>query len=294
MDLSALSSFVAVADRRSFTAAAAALGITASGISKAVGRLEDELGVRLFNRSTRSLSLTSDGAAFYDRCRQILNDVEDAKLAMLRAQSDPSGRLRVSMPAMFGKLRVIPAIASFLTRYPMVKVEASLTDRFVDVVEEGFDVVIRMGESPDTSLIARPLGTAQFLAAASPKYLLEFSKPKHPRDLVSHACISYASPMTRKLLDWTFIADDKLYKHIPLGSFSVDNGEAVVDAAVNNMGVIYCHNYMIQRELAAGTLIQVLEEFTPTPDPVSIMYPQSRHLSPRVRAFVDYLAAHFE
>lgn len=172
MDLSTIGAFVSVAQERSFTAAAANLGITASGVSKAVARLEGELNVRLLNRSTRSVSLTADGTALYLRCKQILNDLEAAKLAMSQAQSAPSGTLRVSMPAAFGRSRVMPAIAAFLNRYPLVTVDASVTDRNVDIVEEGFDVVVRVGAVPDSRMVARVLTATHFVVAASPRYLI--------------------------------------------------------------------------------------------------------------------------
>jgi LysR family transcriptional regulator, regulator for bpeEF and oprC len=292
MDMAAIEAFVAAADGLSFTAAAEVLGITPSGVSKAVSRLEDELKVRLFNRSTRSISLTVDGVVLYERCRQVLNDLNDAKLAMLQAQTAPTGKLRVSMPAVFGRLRVIPGISAFMQRYPLMEVEASVTDRFVDVVEEGFDVVIRIGEVPDTRMVARRLSSTRFIVCGSPGYLDAHPAPERPQDLRDHACVAFVSPQTRRLMDWIFVEGGQQYAHTPTGRFAVDSGEAVVDAAVCGAGLVYCQDYMVEREVAAGKLRLVLGQFAAPPQPVVVMYPQNRHLSPRVRVFVDFMVEH--
>ncbi|CAN5681740.1 LysR family transcriptional regulator [soil metagenome] len=289
MDLAAIEAFVAAADERSFTSAASSLGITASGVSKAVSRLEDELKVRLFNRTTRSISLTADGAALHERCKQILGELKDAKLATMQAQSEPSGLLRVSVPTAFGRLRVVPVIACFMQRYPLVTVEVSVTDRFVDVIEESFDVVVRIGEVPDTRMVARPLTTTQFIVCGSPGYFRKHPRPSHPRDLRDHACVSFVSPQTRRSMEWIFSVDGRPYLHAPSGSLSIDSGQAIVDAAVHDAGLIYCQDYMIERELAAGQLEVVLHDFVATPRPIVAMYPQNRHLSPKVRVFVDFM-----
>jgi LysR family transcriptional regulator for bpeEF and oprC len=293
MDIGSLAAFVAAAEQLSFTSAATGLGITSSGVSKAVSRLEDELKVRLFNRSTRSISLTADGAALFERCRQILNDLDDAKLAMLQAQSAPSGRLRVSMPVVFGRLRVIPAIAAFMQRYPQVAVEASVTDRVVDVVEEGFDVVVRIGELQDSRMVARPLTSTGFVVCGSPDYLAQNARPKTPQDLRAHRCVSFISPQTRRLMDWVFADGSQPYVHTPAGMLAIDNGEAVVDAGVHHAGLIYCQDYMVEREVAEGKLELLLGDFRAPPEKVVAMYPQNRHLSPKVRVFVDFMVETF-
>jgi LysR family transcriptional regulator for bpeEF and oprC len=292
MDMAAIEAFVSAADGLSFTAAAEVLGITPSGVSKAVSRLEDELKVRLFNRSTRSISLTVDGVVLYERCKQVLNDLNDAKLAMLQAQTAPTGRLRVSMPTVYGRLRVIPAISAFMERYPLVQVEASVTDRMVDVVEEGFDVVVRIGEVPDSRMVARRFSSTRFVVCGSPRYLETHGAPERPRDLRDHACVSFVSPQTRRLMDWSFVENGNPCVHSPSGSLSIDSGEAVVDAAVCGVGLVYCQDYMVEREVAAGTLVRVLDAFAAPAQPVVVMYPQNRHLSPRVRVFVDFMVEH--
>jgi LysR family transcriptional regulator, regulator for bpeEF and oprC len=289
MDLNALAAFAAAADKLSFTDAAAALGLTASGVSKAVSRLEDGLHVRLFNRSTRSLSLTPDGAVFLERCRQILADVEDARRLMQQSQSAPAGRLRVTMPTMYGRMVIVPAIAAFLRRFPQVSVEAGITDRVVDMVEEGYDVAVRFGVPPDARVVARPLAGARFVTAASPAYLAAHPAPLHPGDLAHYNCIAYVSPTTRRVLEWSYVDGGAPFQHAPDGNLVVDNGESVVDAALAHAGLIYCHDYLVARELADGRLVQVLEEFAAPPAPVSLVTPHNRRLSPRVRAFVDFV-----
>jgi LysR family transcriptional regulator for bpeEF and oprC len=293
MDLSTISAFVSVAQERSFTAAAASLGITASGVSKAVTRLEGELKVRLLNRSTRSVSLTADGTALYLRCKQILNDLEAAKLAMSQAQSAPTGTLRVSMPVAFGRSRVLPAIAAFLNSYPQVTVAASVTDRCVDIVEEGFDVVVRVGAVPDSRMVARALTSTHYVVAGSPRYLQEHPQPLRVEDLREHNCVGFMSAQTGKRVEWLFYEDGKACAHAPTGQLTLDDGESMVDAAVNHAGLIYCQDYMIDRNVADGKLKRLLCHLETPEWPIVAMYPQNRHLSPKVRVFVDFMVQHF-
>ncbi|MGD8163093.1 LysR family transcriptional regulator [Pantoea sp. FN0307] len=293
MDLGAIAAFVAAAEGGNFTVAAAELGISASGVSKAVSRLENELHVRLFNRTTRSLSLTADGTALYQRCKQILNDLDDAKLAMSHAQHAPQGRLHISIPAAFGRSRVIPVISTFMQHYPQVKVDASVTDRFVDVVEEGFDVIVRIGDLPDTRMVARSLGVTRFVVAASPHYFQQHPRPEKPEDLRNHNCVSFISPQTKRISEWLFFRNNQKIVHIPAGTLSLDDGEAMIDAAISDSGVIYCQDYMIENAVKEGKLERVLDDFITPEKPVVVMYPQNRHLSPKVRVFVDFMVAHF-
>jgi LysR family transcriptional regulator for bpeEF and oprC len=293
MDLGAIAAFVSAAEGGNFTVAATELGISASGVSKAVSRLENELHVRLFNRSTRSLSLTADGVALYRRYKQILIDLEDAKLAMSQAQNVPRGPLHVSIPVAFGRSRVIPAVSAFMRQYPLVKVDVSVTDRFVDVVEEGFDAVVRIGDLPDTRMIARSLGVTRFVVAASPLYLQQCPRPEKPEDLSHHNCVSFISPHTRKVAEWVFISNGQKDVYIPAGTLSLDDGEAMVDAAISHSGLIYCQDYIIEKEVKEGKLVRILDDFTTPQKPVVVMYPQNRHLSLKVRVFVDFMVAHF-
>lgn len=293
MDLAAIAAFVSVAEGGNFTVAATELGISASGVSKAVSRLENELHVRLFNRSTRSLSLTADGVTLYQRCKQVLIDLDDAKLAMSQAQSVPNGRLHVSMPAAFGRSRVIPAVSEFMLQYPKVNIDASVTDRLVDVVEEGFDVIVRIGVLPDSRMIARSLGVTRFVVAASPHYLKQQSRPEKPEDLRDHNCVSFISPQTRKIAEWIFLHNGKKIVHIPTGTLLLDDGNAMVDAAISHSGVIYCQDYLVEGAIKDGKLERVLGDIITPEKPVVVMYPQNRHLSPKVRVFVDFMVAHF-
>jgi DNA-binding transcriptional LysR family regulator len=290
MDIGAIAAFVATAEGRSFTVAGRTLGITPSGVSKAVFRLETELQVRLFNRSTRSISLTAEGTSLFDRCRQILNDLEDAKRVVVNTRAAPSGRLRVSMPAIFGRLMVIPAMATFLKTHPLVSIECSVTDRMVDVVEEGFDVVVRIGSLPDSRLVARTLAHTSFVTCATPEYLGLHGVPSQPEDLRKHDCVQFLSPQTGRLMEWTFVQDGRAVSHSPGGAFSVDNGEALVDAALCDMGIVYVQDYMVAKYIRSRKLISVLDAFTARPTPIVALYPQNRHISPKVRSFVDHLA----
>jgi DNA-binding transcriptional LysR family regulator len=187
-DLRTLAIFVKVSERRSFVRAAADLGITQSGVSNAISRLEDQLGVRLLARTTRRVSLTEDGAAFYERCRQVLADLEEAELVLKEVRLRPVGRLRIDMPVSFGRLKVVPLLGAFQAQYPDIKLALSFTDRYVDLIEEGIDVSVRFGELQDSTLIARRLTQAQFRVVAAPSYFAKHGRPRKPEDLAAHNC----------------------------------------------------------------------------------------------------------
>jgi LysR family transcriptional regulator for bpeEF and oprC len=189
-DLRTLAIFVKVSERRSFVRAAADLGITQSGVSNAISRLEDQLGVRLLARTTRRVSLTEDGAAFYERCRQVLADLEEAELVLKEVRLRPVGRLRIDMPVSFGRLKVVPLLGAFQAQYPDIKLALSFTDRYVDLIEEGIDVSVRFGELQDSTLIARRLTQAQFRVVAAPSYFAKHGRPRKPEDLAAHNCLA--------------------------------------------------------------------------------------------------------
>lgn len=287
MDLNAVEAFVRVGDARSFTAAANQMGLTASGVSKAIARLEGELGVKLLHRTTRSLSLTADGAIFLDRCRQVLSDLNDARLALSQTASEPRGRLRVSMPVALGRLIVIPGLVRLRGRYPELVIEASVTDRHIDLVEEGFDAAIRIGELPDSGLIARRLAGTRWVTCAAPAYLDRFGHPATLEELEGHERVIFVSRETGRVMPWVF--NDGGTRRIGPGGggFTVDNGEALVDAALAGGGIIYIHSYMVSHLVADGRLQSILDAFAAPGPGIHVVYPSSRHLSPKVRAFLD-------
>jgi LysR family transcriptional regulator for bpeEF and oprC len=292
IDLKTLSIFVQVAEQRSFARAARKLGITQSGVSNAVSRLEDRLGVRLLARTTRRVNLTEDGAAFLDRCRRILADLEEAELVLGRARVTPVGRLRVDLPVSFGRLKVVPLLGEFRQKYPELVLALSFTDRYVDLIEEGVDVAVRMGALQDSSLIARRMTQTRFRVYGAPAYFARCGRPRSLEDLAQHNCIAFTLRDTRLARDWRFRRDDADLTVTPRGDMSFSDGAAICAAACAGYGLAQMHDYYADDPLEAGALESVLDRFTPPADPVSLVYPSTRHLSPKVRAFVDFMTAH--
>jgi DNA-binding transcriptional LysR family regulator len=292
-DLRTLSIFVRVAERRSFVRAAADLGITQSGVSNAISRLEDQLGVRLLARTTRRVSLTDDGAAFFERCRQSLAELEEAELVLKETRLKPTGRLRVDMPVSFGRLKVVPLLGPFQAQYPDLKLVISFTDRYVDLVEEGIDVSVRFGVLQDSSLMARRLTQTQFRVVGAPGYLAKHGRPRTPDDLAGHNCLAFTLRDTRLARDWRFARDGMESTLAPQGNMSFSDGAALCDAACAGYGLAQIHGYYIDNAVTAGKLEPVLEKFRPAIDPIWLVYPQTRHLSPKVRAFIDFMTSRF-
>jgi DNA-binding transcriptional LysR family regulator len=292
-DLRTLAIFVKVAERRSFVRAAADLGITQSGVSNAINRLEDQLGVRLLARTTRRVSLTEDGAAFFERCRQILAELEEAELVLKEARLKPIGRLRIDMPVSFGRLKMVPLLGPFQEQYPELKLAVSFTDRYVDLIEEGIDVSVRFGALQDSSLIARRLTQTQFRVIGAPSYFAKYGRPKGPDALAAHNCLALTLRDTRLARDWRFARGGVETTVTPKGNMSLSDGAALCDAACAGYGLAQIHGYYIDSALATGKLEPVLDKFRPEPDPIWLVYPQTRHLSPKVRAFIDFMVSQF-
>lgn len=292
-DLRTLAIFVKVAERKSFVRAADELGITQSGVSNAIKRLEDQTGTRLLARTTRHVSLTEDGAAFFERCRQALAEIEEAELVLKEAQLRPAGTLRVDLPVAFGRLKIVPLLGSFQEQYPEVRLRVTFTDRYVDLIEEGVDVCVRFGILQDSSLIARRLTTTQFIVVGSPRYFAKHGRPKVPEDLASHNCLAFTFRDARRTRDWTFAVGGAESAFTPQGTMSFSDGAALCDAVCAGYGLGQLHRYYLDTEIARGKLVSVLDKFNPRPDPIWLVYPQNRHLTPNVRAFVDFMAAQF-
>ncbi len=291
-DLRTLAIFVKVAERRSFVRAAADLGITQSGVSNAINRLEDQLGVRLLARTTRRVSLTDDGTAFFERCRQSLADLEEAVLVLKETRLKPTGRLRIDMPVSFGRLKVVPLLGPFQAQYPDLKLVVSFTDRYVDLIEEGIDVSVRFGVLQDSSLMARRLTQTQFRVVGAPSYLAKHGRPKTPDDLAEHNCLALTLRDSRLARDWRF-AHDGVESTLAKGNMSFSDGAALCDATCAGYGLAQIHGYYIDNAVTAGNLEPVLEKFRSKIDPIWLVYPQTRHLSPKVRAFIDFMTSRF-
>jgi LysR family transcriptional regulator, regulator for bpeEF and oprC len=292
-DLRTLAVFVKVAERRSFVRAAADLGITQSGVSNAINRLEQQLGTRLLARTTRRVSLTEHGAAYFERCRQALGELEEAELVLKDSQLEPSGNLRIDTSVSFGRLKMVPLLGPFQAQYPHIKLRVTFTDRYIDLIEEGVDVCVRLGQLHDSSLIARRLTGAQFSVVGSPRYFAKFGKPKRLDDLTEHNCLAFTFRETRLARDWRFLQEGVEKTLPPKGNISFSDGAAVCDAACAGYGLAQLQDYFVDSAIAQGKLVSVLDRFKPKIEPIWLVYPQTRHLTPTVRAFVGFMAAQF-
>lgn len=281
--------FVRVAETRSFVAASRLLGVSASAIGKSVARLEEKLGVRLFHRSTRSVTLTAEGTLFLERSRRILAEIEAAELELSQATAAPRGRLRVSLPLVSSL--VLPVLGEFMRQYPAIELDLDFTDRLVDVIEEGFDVVVRTGNPTDSRLSARRLGTFRSMLVASPDYLARRGIPKVPADLLEHTCLHYRFPNSGKLEPWALRqapGDPEL--QLPT-SMICNNIETRVCFALQGLGIAYLPEFSIGEALADGRLCAILADRVERAGVFHVLWPASRHPSPKVRAMVDFLCA---
>lgn len=292
-DLRALTIFVKVAERRSFVHAAADLGITPSGVSNAIARLEDLLGVRLLARTTRRVSLTDDGAAFFERCRQILSDLDEAEQVLTEARGKPTGRLRIDLPVSFGRFKIVPLLGAFQAQHPALTLAVSFTDRYIDLVEEGVDVAVRFGDLQDSSLIARRLTQTGLHLVGTRGYFARHGRPKTVDDLARHNCLGYTFWATRQTRPWRFRRRGVELTHTPAGTMSFTDGAALRDVVCGGHGIAQLRDYYVDDRIAAGVLEPVLETLQPPAETVWLIYPQTRHLSPKVRAFIDFMIAKF-
>jgi DNA-binding transcriptional LysR family regulator len=291
-NLTDIAIFVKVVELSSFTAAAEALESSQPVVSKAVTRLEEKLGARLLNRTTRRLSLTEAGSELYRRSVRALQEIENAELEVARFQTEPRGTLRVAAPMSFSILQLGPVIQNFLERYPGVTVELNMDDRQVDIVEEGYDLAIRIGQLQDSNLVARKITPCRQVMCASPAYLAKHGSPERPEDLLEHNCILYSLLLTPR--EWRLIDGDGETHAVPVGGkLHSNNGLVNRAAAVAGAGIVLLPTFYIGEEVRSGALKPVLCKFKPQELAVYAVYPERRNLTPKVRAFVDFLAATF-
>lgn len=292
-NLTDIAIFVKVVESGSFSAAADKLDLSRAAASKSVSRLEERLGARLLNRSTRRLSLTEAGTALYGRSRDALAALQEAELAVDRLQSVPRGTLRVSGPVYFGVHHLTPVLAEFLERYPDVDADVQLDDRLVNIVEEGFDVAIRVTELKDSSLVSRRLAPCRSVVCASPEYWERRGKPLHPEDLAAHNCFVYSNLSSPNV--WRFIdADDRETAVHVRGNLRFNNTEMARTAALRGMGVIRLPTFYVGDDLREGRLAPVLPDYRVAfQASIYAVYAARDHLPPKVRAFIDFLAERF-
>jgi DNA-binding transcriptional LysR family regulator len=290
--LTSMAVFVKTADSGSFAAAALAFGMSSQMAGKHVSTLEERVGARLLNRTTRRQSLTEIGQIFYERCKALLADAEAAESVAQELSASPRGRLRITAPVTFGACCLAPLITRYLKAHPEVRVELTLTDRFVDLIDEGYEAAIRLGSLADSTLIARPLMPYRLIACASPGYLAERGEPLTPQALTTHECLSFVYTSMPAATEWRF-ADADGEHVVPIsGRFEANDVKALLAAALNGGGVILAPAVAVAGELAAGRLVRLLHGYEAPARPMHLLFPASR-ATPKLRAFIDQVVAEF-
>ncbi|GAB7534100.1 LysR family transcriptional regulator [Burkholderia sp. 22PA0099] len=289
-NLNGIVAFVRTAETLSFVAAGHKLGISASAVGKTIARLERSLGVRLFHRTTRRVTLTEEGRHFHERCHRILEDLREAEAMLSEAAQTPRGRLRVSLPVI-GYRFLLPVLPAFSARYPDIELDLDFNDRLVDVVEGGFDAVIRSGTLSDSSLMSRRLGPFRFVLCASPGYAARAGVPRALADLAAHDCVRYRFPTTGKLQPWALLPDGGEPPGLRT-AMTCNNMEALRGAVIAGFGIGFMPDFLTRDALASGALVEVLDAPTLAPGQFSVLWPSSRQLSPKLRVFVDFMCAH--
>ena len=286
--LSGLVAFSVTVNSGSFAAAGRKLGLSASAVGKAVDRLELKLGARLFNRSTRALALTNEGEVVFRYAAKILNDLQDAQNELAQIQASPRGRLKISVPSIIGRRIVLPALPEFHAQFPDVVIDLSLNDLKVDVIEERYDLVLRLGELEDSSLQARRIGAHSFTTCASPDYLARHGTPQTVLELQQHHCIHYRFPTTGRQETWAFLGAASTPPIKP--SIVLDDGEALASAALAGLGIIQAPAYLVKDDIANGRLQALLGGHPQQRGSIWLLWPARNAQAPRLRAFIEFIA----
>jgi LysR family transcriptional regulator for bpeEF and oprC len=291
--LQAMQVFVRVVETGALTRAADSLRIPKATVTTLVQQLEFELGVKLLNRTTRSVSITTDGASYYPRCVAILAQIQETEDSLGQRHAAPGGQLRVDVPTLMARLVIVPALPSFFARYPNIRLQLASSERRADLIEEGVDCAVWSGELEDSTLVARRIGQLYFTTCASPSYIAAHGQPQHPSELESHRCISLFSLRTGKTLDWVFAKDGKSTHITPAGNTTLDDQNSYLAAAEAGLGIAQIPDFVLKEAIERGTLELVLGDWVPEPMRLNVVYPQNRHLSSKIRVFVDWIAELF-
>jgi DNA-binding transcriptional LysR family regulator len=289
--LDAMEMFVRIVETGSFSSVARELGTTQPTISKQLTALESHLKTRLLNRSTRKLSLTESGQAYYERCKRIIDDVREAESTLGRLQGSISGHLHIDTSIAMGQMFLTPLVLKFQRQYPELSVELTLNDRFIDIVEEGVDVAIRIGRLGESNVVARKIGATRRVTIATPDYLKQHGRPRHPQDLTHHNCLLYSYLSTGN--EWMFQGPEGEIRVRVSGNFKSNNGHALREALLAGRGIAVSPDWLAHDGLRDGTTEAILTEFAPTPMDINAVFPSNRMLSAKVRAFVDFLQQEF-
>ena len=290
--LKAMQTFVRIVEANSFSKAAQTLRLPRASLTATLQNLEAFLGTKLLQRSTRRLSLTPDGAEYFDKCLQILAAIEEAETG-LRDQVNPKGKLRLDMPGSVGRHVVLPRIAEFCAAYPELELILSLTDRLADLTEEGIDCALRVGHLQDSAMIGRQIGSMRFVTCAAPSYLQRYGTPRSIDELREHRSVIHCSGRTGRPFDWDFDVDGSVVRVDMVGAVSVNDADAYVCCGLQGLGLIQPARYQVCGHLASGALVPVLEQWEPLPMPVSLLYPQNRTPTSKLRLFADWMTGIF-
>jgi LysR family transcriptional regulator for bpeEF and oprC len=288
--LQAMQVFVRVVETGGVTRAADSLGVPKATATTLIQKLEANLGVRLLNRTTRRVSVTTDGAAYYDRCVAILSLVRDTEESLGKQHATPRGRLRVDVPTLMARSVFVPALPQFFARYPDIELALASSERRADLIEEGIDCAVWSGEIEESNYVARRVGFLYFATCAAPSYLARYGKPQHPNDLSNHKCINHFSPRTGKVADWAFSKGGVRVQTSLRGYVALEDENSYVAAAEAGLGIAQIPAFVLKDSMERGTLDLVLGDWFPEPSPLYVVYPQHRHLSGRIRVFVDWVA----
>lgn len=283
-------SFAAAARHESFAHAARELGLSPSAVAKNIARLEAQLGLRLFHRTTRQVRLSQDGEDIYARCQRILDAVESLEWAAGEVRSGVRGTLRIDMPVTYGRQVILPVLTQLMTKYPALRVDARFSDHVVDVIKEGLDAAVRIGPLADSTLIGRAFDQQCVCTYASPSYLARHGEPRSPEELAKHACLLFRLPSSGRDRPWQFRAGKREVVLTPNGVLRLGDGEALIEAAAAGLGVTQAPTYFARQEVERRSLVEILHKYRPAPLPISLVYPSNRHIPLRVRALVEALA----
>jgi LysR family transcriptional regulator for bpeEF and oprC len=286
----AMKVFVRVVESGSFSKAADALRLPAASVSRTLQALEAHLGARLLNRTTRSISITEDGEVYYERCVRVLGEVDDMESALARSKLSPKGTVRVSLPALMAKSTIIGVLPEFSAKYPDIRLELSLTDKQVDLIEAGVDCVIRVGAVGDVGLVAKRIGCYSQVTCAAPSYLEKYGEPKTLEDLENHVCVDYVVSKTGRVRGWEFVTNGETRSVAMKSMLAVNDADSYVACGLAGLGLIQASSYTLARYMENGALKEVLAGFPSYPRVVSIMYAANRHQPRRVRVFIEWIA----
>ena len=291
--LQAMQVFARVVETGGLTRAADSLQLPKATATTLIQQLEASLGVKLLNRTTRKVSVTTDGAAYYPSCLAILALVRETEESLGQRHASPQGLLRVEVPTLIARLVIVPALPRFFARYPDIELELGCSERRADLIEEGIDCAVWIGELEDSTLIARRVGLLYFGICASPSYLAEHGQPHHPDELTAHRCINHFSPRTGKIFEWVFAKNSVRIQTLLRGYVALDDENSYVAAAEAGLGVAQIPAFVLKEAMERGSLELLLGDWFAEPAPLNVVYPQNRHLSVKIRVFVDWVAELF-